>query len=73
MQPLVLITYLALVLAVAGQAVDVQKEMPAAPPKPQVHDVPNQDDDAQDTAPDAAKRIYESAKNRAESVQRPTR
>ena len=70
MQPLVLITYLALVLAVAGQAVDVENEAPARPQNQQVRDVPNRGDEARDTALDHTKRLHESAEDRSESEHR---
>ena len=61
MQPLVLITYLALVLAVAGQAVDGQKEAPAAPQELQVDELPSRDDNVRDTALNQAKPPHENA------------
>ena len=50
MQPLVLITYLGLVLAVAGQALHVQKEALGAQEQPQVRDVSNCGEIAEDAA-----------------------
>jgi len=66
MHPLVLATYLALVLAVAGQAVQVQEEAPAKPEKRQVRDVLNRSDGAQDTALDRTERIHETVADRTE-------
>ena len=68
MQPLVLITYLALVLAVAGQAVYVQAEAPGEPEKLQVRDLPNRGDSSQDTALAGKKRIDEPAEAPAGSA-----
>ena len=50
MQPLVLITYLALVLAVAGQAFHVKQVAPGKQQNLQAREVPNCGDIAQDTA-----------------------
>ena len=66
MQPLVLITYLTLVLAVAGQAVHVQEEAPDKPAKLQVRDLPNRNDGTRDTALDRTERKHETAKDHAE-------
>ena len=68
MQSLVLATYLALVIAVAGQAVHVQKEAPAEPEKLQVHDVPIRGDGPQVSARDRKERIHETASDRAGSA-----
>ena len=66
MQPLVLITYLALVLAVAGQAVYVQTEAPGEPEKLQLRDVPSRGDGTLDTALVGKKRIDETAEDLSE-------
>ena len=68
MHPLVLATYLALVLAVAGQAVQVQGEAPDQPEIRQLGDEQSRSDDARDTALDRTARGHEIAAHRAESV-----
>jgi hypothetical protein len=67
MKPLVLTTYLVLVLAVVGQAVHVQDEATGKPAKLQVSDVPNNSDVAQDTALDRAEREHETEKDHTKS------
>lgn len=66
MHPLVLITYLVLVLAVVGQAVHVQNDATGNPVKLQVRDLPNRNDGARDTALDRTERIHETEKDRTE-------
>jgi len=66
MQPLVLITYLVLVLAVVGQAVHVQNEVTGEPAKLQVRDVVNRSDGERDTALDRTERIHETEKDLTE-------
>lgn len=66
MQRLVLITYLALVLAVAGQAVHVQEEAAGTPAKLQVRDLPNRNDGTRDTALDRTQRKHQTAKDHTE-------
>ena len=66
MKPLVLITYLVLVLAVIGQAIHVQNESTGEPAKLQVRDVPNRSDGPRDTALDGTERIEETEKDRTE-------
>ena len=68
MKPLVLITYLVLVLAVVGQAVHVQDEATAKPANLQVSDVPNRSDGAQDTARDRKEQVHETEKDHTESA-----
>ena len=60
MPPLVLIIYLVLVLAVAGQAVHVQKEAPSKPEKRQIRDVPDRGNSVRDTVLDRTERIHET-------------
>jgi len=64
MPRLVLIIYLALVLAVVGQAIRGKEQVTAAPDEQQVRDVPNRGADARDADPSVDER--EAAENRAE-------
>jgi len=68
MKPLVLTTYLVLVLAVVGQAVHVQDATTGKPAILQVSDVPNRSDGARDTALDRTERLHETEKDHTEST-----
>ncbi|MBT8065824.1 MAG: hypothetical protein KJO09_01190 [Gammaproteobacteria bacterium] len=68
MKPLVLITYLVLVAAVAGQAVHIQDEATGKPAELQAGDVPNRSDGARDIALDHTEGTHETEKNRTESA-----
>jgi len=66
MHPLIFATYLALVVAVVGQAAHIQNEAAVEPVKLQIRDVPSRGDSAQDTALDRPERKHETEKSRTE-------